>query len=147
MAGDGFAAIRRVRTEQPLLDQIPNKRLLNFSGFGDWLWGKEKMTCYFEPRWQKCSRLYNSCFGWNTETALMFKIHLYFILSPHCGVLDLKARFLTLTSVPTFLEFGKTSLFKNFETIMVSWSVLILERLYQQIRISLKVQTVFIMPF
>lgn len=33
LAGNGFAAIRRVRIEHPLLDQIPNLRLLNFWGF------------------------------------------------------------------------------------------------------------------
>lgn len=37
LAGNDFAATRRVRTEQPLLDQIRNLRLLNFWGFGDWL--------------------------------------------------------------------------------------------------------------
>lgn len=45
-----FAAIRSVRTEQPLLDQIPDLRLLHFWGFGDWLGRKEKVTWYFEPR-------------------------------------------------------------------------------------------------
>lgn len=35
LEGSGFAAIMRVRTRQPLLDQIPNVRFLNFWGFGD----------------------------------------------------------------------------------------------------------------
>lgn len=32
LAGNGFAAIRRVQTKQPHLDQTPNLRLLNFGG-------------------------------------------------------------------------------------------------------------------
>lgn len=50
LAGNGFVAVRRVRTEHSLLDQIPNLRLLNFWGFVIGYEERKKMTCYFEPR-------------------------------------------------------------------------------------------------